>query len=173
MIKKLKSLPIFLLFSAACSGGALAQPSMTPSSPQFDSISVSHGACYGGCAVYKVTVFSDGKVKYLGERFVQVIGPRDSTISKGDLDMLVATLRYVKLEELRDQYVSEKDGCVRIATDHPSLAISLTARGMKKNVVVDFGCYGASEAIGKLSWLASTIDFVAKPPIRGIQGKSE
>lgn len=100
-------------------------------------------------------------------------GPRDSTISKDDLDLLEATLRYVKLEELRDQYESEKDGCVRIATDHPSLAISISARGTKKNVFVDFGCDGPKEAIGKLSWLASTIDFVAKPPIRGDQGERE
>lgn len=73
---------------------------------------------------------------------------------------MIATLRYVKFTQLRNQYLSEADGCEAVFSDAPSQRISLEAGGIKKDVVSNGGCIGSSLPTDTLAWLGRTIDFV-------------
>ena len=44
--------------------------------------------CYGTCPVYKVTVFRDGTIEYVGSRYVKVTGKALGQISEDQVDKL-------------------------------------------------------------------------------------
>lgn len=155
------SLSAVALFAASCCGTALAGPSTSPSPQQFDAITLSRSPCRGDCPAYTVTVFSDGRVKYTSGIPARFSGPHENIVSKNELELLAATLRYVKFTELRDQYLFQTDGCAGVFSDLSSQRISLDAGGTKKEVVINFGCMGANVPTDQLTWLGRTIDFVA------------
>ncbi len=56
--------------------------------------------CYGSCPIYNITLYSDLKVKYSGEKFIENIGQFEWSISKEDFqnitDIIVKTFNQSK-----------------------------------------------------------------------------
>ena len=79
--------------------------------------------CYGTCPVYKLTVFRDGMIEYVGTRYVKVTGKAVGQISEDQVD---------KLEDLflKYQYIQLKADYHRShMTDMPSVNTSYTPAG--------------------------------------------
>jgi hypothetical protein len=106
--------------------------------------SLQRTACYGTCPIYKVTVFSDGTLKYEGERFVKKTGAQSGTISPAELAELRKAFAQADYFALHDKYESYD------VTDNPS-AITFFDDGKRKKTIAHYhGDRSAPEALRTL-----------------------
>jgi len=127
----------------------------------FDFISLQRTTCYGTCPAYSVVIRSDGHVIFKGQKFVSAIGMRTSQIPISDLQLLSIALKRISFDGLASSYATSEDGCKEVWTDNPSLTIELRHKNSKKIVNYYLGCRGLP-ILGRLAWLADTIDEVAQ-----------
>jgi hypothetical protein len=113
--------------------------------------------CYGGCPVYSLTIYADGKVLYVGGEGVKRKGEVESRISQERLKELIAAFKKINYFDLEDRYVSRSKDCPSWATDTASAITSLTLNGKTKTVNHYYGCSG-SEVVAKLTWLEEKIN---------------
>jgi hypothetical protein len=125
-------------------------------------ITLERSPCFGTCPVYKLAIYSDGKVEYEGLEFVKKTGKAEGRITEDELKQLISEFEKIDYFNLADQYVSgSKKNCPEVWTDHPTAATSLNWNGKKKTVVHYHGCRGAT-VLKQLTALENKIDEVAK-----------
>ena len=61
-------------------------------------------ACEGTCPVYTATVFADGRVAYVGEYAVPVLGQRTLHLPATQVAALLAEARRIHFEQFKEQY---------------------------------------------------------------------
>lgn len=105
-------------------------------------------ACYGECPVYGLTVRTDGRVDYVGERHVTVTGPASGTIDLARVRLLLAAVERafaaVRAPPPRDAL------CVG-ASDLPGAVVEIRRRGASERHDSKSLCHGAQEAIEALA----------------------
>jgi hypothetical protein len=106
--------------------------------------SLERGPCYGTCPIYKVSVFSDGTLKYEGIRFVKKTGAQTGKLKPGDLDQLVKAFRDARYFDLADAY-DHAD-----VTDHASVRTSFSDGGKTKSVHHYLGDHSAPAELAAL-----------------------
>jgi hypothetical protein len=94
-------------------------------------ITLTRSVCFGFCPAYRVSISGDGEVVYVGERFVDAVGERRATISREDVQRLLARFDEIGFEQLQDVYRAP-------ITDLPTYTITLERSGRRKTVV-DYG----------------------------------
>jgi len=119
-------------------------------------ITLERSACFGGCPVYRLAIYGDGRVFYEGIKFVNATGTRMDQISPDKARALVGEFYKIDYFSLEDKYVEKCGitGCVRV-TDLPTITTSITVGGKTKKVI-DY--YGAPR---KLKELEAEIDRAA------------
>jgi hypothetical protein len=132
----------------------MATPLTAQSPGAAEVITLQRTVCFGTCPAYKLTIFHDGRVVYVGSEFVKNKGTATARISVADLENLVS--EFTKLD-----YFSLKGDlpCPENWTDNPSAITSLSWGGKKNAVNHYYGCHGA-EILEKLTKLESKIDEV-------------
>lgn len=141
----------------------LAYPADQPadfSRVEIKSVKLERTECYGRCPVYTIEISSDRTVKFLGKAHVAKLGNQASTVNPGDLEFLAAAIQRLNFFALRDTYASPADGCTEVVTDNPSIIITVQTRNQQKTVKYYGGCWGLV-GLGRIAWLADTIDEVA------------
>jgi len=111
-------------------------------------ITLERTLCFGACPAYKITIYRNGLVRYLGNSYVKVTGEQSGRISTDTLALLVRTLCETNFFDFKDRYEES-------ITDLPTTITSLAING-KTKVVVDY--FGAPESLHRLE---SQIDDVA------------
>jgi hypothetical protein len=91
--------------------------------------------CFGACAAYDLTVRGDGQVKYAGQMFVEDKGPRTSQIDAAKARDLIQAL-----DDLR--FTAIEDRAFPWCYDTSKLAITVSAPGVEKRVMLDADCSG-------------------------------
>lgn len=91
--------------------------------------------CYGFCPAYTLRIDGEGRVRYEGRQFVNVVGTQEAAIPRQDVERLLARFDEIGFDGLRDAYRSN-------VTDLPTTTISLTRNGRTKTVL-DYGGTGA------------------------------
>lgn len=145
----------FLL--AAALGGACgraeppARPIPPPSDPSPPSgeagavlASLERTLCYGACPAYKVTVYADGSVEYVGERYVKLKGRHTGKIGAAEIAAIEAAFEEAKYFELRDAYEKME------VTDNPSVITSYRRGGLTKTVRHYHGDRSAPKSLNTL-----------------------
>ena len=130
-------------------------------------ITLQRTVCYGFCPAYTVTITGDGEVRYVGERFVNVVGPASATIPREDVQRLLARFDEIGFDRLRDRYRGQM-------TDLPTTTITLVRDGRRKQVV-DYGgtSVGMPRAVrdlqAEIDRVAGTAQWVLREgqPVRG------
>lgn len=115
--------------------------------------------CFGACPVYKLTIFSDGRVDYEGIKYVRKIGKATGHISRARLNDLVGEFTNVDYFNLPASYTPGTKQCPQVVTDMPSAITSLTWRRRSHSVNHYHGCGGPS-ALESLTELEKKIDEV-------------
>ena len=110
-------------------------------------ISLERTMCFGRCPVYKLTVYSDGKVEYEGKDFVKEKGVRRSRISEKDFRKLMKKVEEIGFFEFKDRY----DGRV---TDLPTRITTVTKGDVSKTVR---NYYGGPESLSDLERLIDEV----------------
>jgi hypothetical protein len=96
--------------------------------------------CFGTCPVYSVTIYGDGTVEYLGERFVAVEGEQTAQISEEQVRELVQAFYDADFFNMQDRYEDN-------VTDLPSTTTTITLNGETKSVYNYFGAPEELEAL--------------------------
>ena len=110
-------------------------------------ISLERTMCFGRCPVYKLTVYSDGKVEYEGKDFVKEKGARRSKISEKDFRKLMKKVEEIGFFEFKDRY----DGRI---TDLPTRITTVT-KGDGSKTVRNY--YGGPESLSDLERLIDEV----------------
>ena len=98
------------------------------------------GAGYWGIGPeYRLTIYADGSVAYLGLKNVKTEGIAAGRISREDVQRLVKEFEKIDYFSLRDDY-SEKGGCPFFLWDNSNALTSVNIGGRKKRVFHDLGC---------------------------------
>ena len=122
-------------------------------------ITLERSVCYGTCPAYKLTIFDDGKVIYVGKEFVKQKGKAEGRITKAELDELVREFERINYFSLDDYYTDGPKNCPEYWTDHPSAVTSLSWKGKTKKIDHYHGCHGLP-VLEQLTNLEKKIDEV-------------
>ncbi len=112
--------------------------------------------CFGVCPVYKLSIFSDGRVIFEGKDHVKVKGSAKTRISSIVLKQLIAEFNRINFFELKDEYVGQTN-CPEMFTDAPSAVTSFAWNGRTKTIRHYHGCRGLKE-LEALTELEGKID---------------
>jgi len=155
------------LLLALC-GFGVAQGADSARIENLERFTLARGACYGTCPVYRVTIFQDGRVEYMGEHFVKVEGMRTKKLGPQAMRRLKAEVEGIAYMRLLDRYDSREAGCASVSTDASSVSTSVIADGKAKSVDHYLGCMGAlgerlksfedriDEIVGTVAWVGTT-----------------
>jgi Domain of unknown function (DUF6438) len=106
----------------------------------FDLITLERTVCFGSCPIYKLSIRSNGSVEYDGIDHVKIKGQAKTQISPQQVAQLVEAVNAVNFFGLRDKYQRTEDGCKGVATDNPSVIISIKIGDREKTVDHYHGC---------------------------------
>lgn len=81
--------------------------------------------CFGSCPVYTVIIKSDGRVRYVGERFVSREGEHTGRVRTWSFNALAQFIRDTGYMDLEDNYS-------RLVTDHPTVYTTVVMNGTRK-----------------------------------------
>jgi len=132
-------LALLLLFSIPvfADGSSPPTPPRQPESKEVKPYllaSLRRTACYGRCPSYLLEVFSDGVVKWYGERWVKVTGTAVTQLSPAQLDALRAAFAHAKYFDLGGGY-----DCHDV-TDNPWAITSFSDGTRTKELKHYYGC---------------------------------
>lgn len=89
--------------SKSSDGVAIDQPHPPDMLPGRELLAtLDRAGCFGECPVYRLTVFRDGSVVYVGTRWVKVSGRQEFAISQEKLDALEAAFTRAGFLQMRD-----------------------------------------------------------------------
>ena len=107
-------------------------------------ITLERTVCFGTCPVYVLTIYSDGRVEYVGKRFVKKIGSAAGRITRQQLEELVMEFTNIYYFNLPASIEPGSKHCPQGATDHPSAITSLTWQGKSHSINHYHGCRGSN-----------------------------
>ena len=162
MRPSLLAVSLLLALVVACIGPALnddvaASASRSPRRTKV--ITLQRTRCFGACPVYKLTIFSDGRVNYEGIKFVRRIGKATGRISRAKLNDLVEEFTNIYYFNLPASYTPGTKQCPQVVTDMPSAITSLAWQRRSHSINHYHGCRGPS-ALELLTELENKIDEV-------------
>ncbi len=156
----IRSLILASVFVYGCTPNRVPAPAEAPNhsaSITGEAISLERTACFGRCAVYRVTVTPGGAVTYEGRANVRHVGSATAEISQDSVVALLREMEQAGYFTFSDRYAMSEPTCRRYTTDSPSVISSATFRGRTKRIEHDYGCGGVP---GALTLLEQRIDDV-------------
>jgi hypothetical protein len=104
-------------------------------------IVLARGAGYWDMApVYRLTIYHDGSVAYIGSKNVKTKGLAKGRISREEVQRLVGEFEKINYFSLLEEY-SDKGGCPFFLWDGANASTSISYGGKNKAVFHDSGCY--------------------------------
>lgn len=150
------------LAAIAFAGAAACTPrsSVTDGSLAADSLSLERTRCFGSCPVYRLVARADGAVRFESR------GPRDSgrvaedRIPVDSVAALVAAAERFGLASPPDSIVPGNPRCTLVATDHPSMTVTLYRGASSEGTHLYLGCH--DEPLRPLAAFGARIDSVTR-----------
>lgn len=100
-------LVLFILLAIACNRGHHKNNSgndSTTTNEVTKAIEMYKGPCFGQCPIYTMSIYTDGKVEYNGQRFTDKIGVFTKKISTDRVKDLLEDLEKMKFWEMQEWY---------------------------------------------------------------------
>ncbi|MGB1274814.1 MAG: DUF6438 domain-containing protein [Nannocystaceae bacterium] len=132
------------LAPTACVGKVDRGLDLKPAHDQPVLASIERTSCYGWCPVYRLTVFTDGVVEYIGVDFVLHKGWRSGKVSDEQLEQLQAVFEQYEFAGFAAAY-EQAD-----YTDFPTAITSFRLNGQLKRVVHYYGDTTAPPSLSNL-----------------------
>ena len=101
--------------------------------------------CYGQCPMYILDIQSNGHVIFDGKGYTKTMGTVDAKLTQDQLQQLVSTIRENDFFTFNNSYATDADGCPSIATDMPTVILTVRLDGSEKTVSHYHGCLEISE----------------------------
>jgi hypothetical protein len=128
----------------------------------FDTLTVEQSPCLFDCPAFEVAIHADGRVRHSGPTFDSTGGPVDTRINRDGLARIAQALHDARIDEMRDSYRDEADGCEHTFTDMSTLSVTVSrGRGQgNKSVDLYVGCLGPDVPAERIDALIKAIDRV-------------
>lgn len=118
---------------------AAQPPAVANAAANLASISYSTSACFGACPVYAVTVTSDGRGTWEGQRFVAATGERAFAVTPAQFAAFASAL--ARHRPNGDRRLVTQGECRQFATDLDGVDVVWTDRAGRRDVLsAYFGC---------------------------------
>lgn len=91
-------------------------------SPRDTALVFQRTLCYGTCPSYTATIFRDGRVMYVGERFVPLLGARSDSLPQATVMAMLDEARRINFTTLQPRYTGN-------VSDLPSTIIAVYLPG--------------------------------------------
>lgn len=127
------------IFAAVINTACTSPPPARGVVERFERVRLERSTCYGTCPAYAVTLESNGQVTFEGIRFVRAMSGQ-SVIGPGRIRAVREALDVAQFRTMREQYATTADGCEDVATDLPTVTLSVTIDGRTKTVRHYLGC---------------------------------
>lgn len=114
-------------------------------------VAIERTACFGSCPIYRVELTGDGKLRWVGKRFVGTIGEAERTVPPEVVARVVRAIERAQFATLADRYDD------RGVTDQPSAIVTFEASGAAKRVS---HYHGDLSAPARLSILEDQLDLL-------------
>lgn len=152
---------VTLLVSACSDGGPRRNMASKPFS-DFDTLTIEQSACLFDCPAFKVSIRSDGLIRHSGPTFDYTGGPTESRADQNGLAQLAKALRVARIDEMRDSYQEDTDGCSSSISDMSTLKLTVSrGRGYpNKSVELYTGCMDPTVPTERINELIKSIDLV-------------
>ena len=125
---------------------------------------VTHSNCFFfDCPVSEITIASDGRVHHSVSSVEHTGGVHESRIDQRGLAQIAKALHDARLNEMRDSYRTEADGCVHAFMDMPTTRLNVSRGEAYKNVSLDGGCIGPTVPTDRINALLETVNQVTGP----------
>ncbi|TGE15206.1 DUF6438 domain-containing protein [Hymenobacter elongatus] len=109
--------------------------------------------CFGPCPHYEATIYADGRVSYIGYRYVRLTGSHE-------LKMPVATVTTILADARRLRFATYNERYSQGSTDLPSTILSIRQpNGMLKTVQAEEGT--PSELTALLTYISNEIEKIS------------
>jgi hypothetical protein len=165
--------PLVIIAALLLSAGSKVDRPFT----DFDTLTVEQSPCLFDCPAFEVAIHADGRVRHSGPTFDSTGGPVDTRINRDGLARIAQALHDARIDEMRDSYRSEADGCEHVFTDMSTLSVTVSqGRGQRnRSVELYTGCLGPNVPTQRFDALIKAIDRVTGTGMlleRRKQGKS-
>ena len=160
-------MPMLLgLLLAACS--ATPESGATPAPAASDQLSMTRGPCFGACPMYAVTVYGDGRVEFVGDRFVEKTGSHSAVADPVRVAELFAYAESIGFFDMPQNITpANEPACGMSHTDDSSAEITLVWGDRDRTVSHYHGCSKAPEALRSLERrideVAGTARWIGQP----------
>jgi hypothetical protein len=109
--------------------------------------------CFGTCPHYEATIYADGRVSYVGYRYVALTGPHELQLPKGIVNAILDDARRLNFATYDERYSQG-------STDLPATVLSIRqASGQLKTVQAEEGTPPELEAL--LKYISTEIEKVS------------
>ena len=141
----------------ACAGSA--EPTAAPAPTASDQLSMTRGPCFGACPMYTVTVWGDGRVQFVGDRFVEETGDHSAVVDPARVAALFAYADSIGFFDMPQSITpANESACGMSHTDDASAEITMVWGDRDQTVNHYFGC---AKAPAELRSFEARIDEVA------------
>jgi hypothetical protein len=145
--------PVLFLLLAAPGNPAR----VTPGSPRIrvaDSLSLERTVCYGTCPAYRILVTQAGRLTFVGTH------PDDSTrattqLPRSTTDSIFQVVADAPLSEFPPKIQADSTLCPDLATDHPTVILTIFAGADVRRIEDYHGCYLRSDH--SIAWRLATL----------------
>lgn len=156
------AIAIVTVFMSACSASSPGADEAGAPFSEFDLLTVEQSACLFDCPVFELSIQPDGRIRHSGPSFDNTGGALESSTDRNGLAQLAKALHAARIDEMRDSYQTEADGCTALMTDMSTLSF-MVSRGQGeriKTVTLYAGCAGPQVPTDRINALIKAIDRV-------------
>lgn len=118
-----------------------------------------NGDCFGGCPIYTVSIYSDGKVTFEGKQAVKHLGFAESKLPQSKIEELAANFENADFFKLSDRYLPHEN-CPQLGADYQTARVFYKKDSLTKTIYHYQGC-GGSDELKMLVVLENNIDKIA------------
>lgn len=135
---------LFICMLAAC-GNSISQTENSNQSPQKEKtqlfLKMEKSGCYGRCPSYDLTVELGEKVMFEGKAYTETTGKAEDKLSAEQLKNLTSEIEKADFFSLENAYDYDSGNCPELATDMPSVKLTIRLNGKEKTINHYHGCF--------------------------------
>ncbi len=97
--------------------------------------------CYGRCPIYDLTIEPDGKVLFEGKFWTKITGKAEDKLTVEQSTQLFTEVEKANFFSLESNYNYNSKNCPDLATDLPSVILSIQINKKSKTIEHYLGCF--------------------------------
>ena len=113
-----------------------------PTAARKEFISLQHAGCESRCAVYALTISSDGRAVYVGRFYVRKVGTIVAHVKPADVRAIFEKVAAVDFKLLKQVYRRDAGDCEQWTEDRPTSTLTIASSAISKVVTYNLGCVG-------------------------------